>query len=34
VGDCKANIIVVEDEKQLEKILKFKDEMLCLKVIF
>jgi len=34
VGDSKANIIVVEDETQLEKILKFKDGMPCLKVNF
>ncbi len=33
VNDCTANIVVVEDEKQLEKILKFKSETPCLKVI-
>jgi long-chain-fatty-acid--CoA ligase ACSBG len=32
--NCKANIIVVEDEKQLEKVLKFKSELSCIKVIF
>ncbi len=30
--NCSANIIVVEDEKQLEKVIKFKSEMTCLKV--
>jgi long-chain-fatty-acid--CoA ligase ACSBG len=31
--NCRANILVVEDEKQLEKILKFKSEVDHIKVI-
>jgi long-chain-fatty-acid--CoA ligase ACSBG len=31
--DCKANIVIVEDEKQLEKFLQFKDELTHLKAI-
>ena len=32
VENCRANILVVEDEKQLEKVLKFKSELSCIKV--
>jgi long-chain-fatty-acid--CoA ligase ACSBG len=30
--NCKANIIVVEDDKQLEKVLKFKAELTSINV--